>query len=74
MSTIKPNNSLWRTSHDETFQGEEPLYKLTFSSTLRTCHSHTEGMVQFEDIVVDNRNIGAPDSLITDATIIRTWN
>ena len=30
-------------------------------------------MVQFEDIVVHNRNIGTLDSLITDETIIRTW-
>ena len=28
-------------------------------------------MVQFEDIVVYNRNIGVSNSLITDATIIR---
>ena len=30
--------------------------------------------MQLEDIIVHNRNIGAPNSLITDATIIRTLN
>ena len=44
------------------------------NSLLPAPRGHAEGMVQFEDIVVHNRNIGAPNPLITDATIIRAWN
>ena len=74
MSSIKPNNSLWRIHHDVTFQGQELFYKLTFSSTSRTCHKHTKGTMQFEDVIVHNRNIGAPNFLITYVTIMMTWN
>ena len=45
MSTIRPNNSLWRIRHDVTFQGLELFYELTSSSTSRSCYWYTKMMM-----------------------------